>query len=137
MWKSDKSNINIGPDWKKMWCFNFFRKFVPVPHDGSHIIIKNHLEFRLFFPMADETRELPHHNKQAWLHHGRLNFTQQLSRVGRGRATMMLRTKIMKRTKPIGIVYFQAAGLQTDFGYKMTTKKEWLAKFVLNITGIT
>jgi hypothetical protein len=74
--------------------------------------------------MADVTRGRPHHNKQAWLHHGRLNFTQQLSRVGRGRATMMLRTKIMKRTKPIGIGYFQAAGVQTDFGYKMTTKKE-------------
>ena len=26
--------------------------------------------------MSDETRELPYHNKQAWLHPGRLNFTQ-------------------------------------------------------------
>ena len=58
-------------DWKKMWCFHFFRKFVPILHNGSHIIIKNHSEFRLFFLMEDETRELPHHNKQPWLHHAR------------------------------------------------------------------
>jgi hypothetical protein len=59
MWKSDKNNINIGPDvrLKKPWCFHFFRKFVPVPPNGSHIIMKNHSEFRLFFPMAVEIRE--------------------------------------------------------------------------------
>ena len=98
MWKSDKNNINIGPDvrLKKMRCFLFFRKFVPVPHNGFHIIMKNHSEFRLFFPMSDETQELLYHNKQAWLHHGRLNFTQLLSQVWRGRATMMLRTKWWK-----------------------------------------
>ena len=50
---------------------------------------------------------------------------------------MMLGTKIMKSTKPIGSGYFKAAGLQTDIGCKMTTKKECLAKFVLNITGIS
>ena len=42
--------------------------FVPVPHNGSHIIMKNHSEFRFFFPRADETRKLPYHNKHAWLH---------------------------------------------------------------------
>ena len=79
MWKSDKNNINIGPDvrLKKMRCFLFFRKFVPVPHNGFYIIVKNYSEFWLFFPMWDETRELPYHNKQAWLHPDRLNFTQQ------------------------------------------------------------
>jgi hypothetical protein len=84
MLKSDKNNINIGPDvrLKKNVIFHifFFRKFVPVPHDGSHFIMKNHSEFLLFFPMADETRELPYHNKQTWLHLGRLNFIQQLNR---------------------------------------------------------
>jgi hypothetical protein len=51
MWKSDKNNINIGPDvrLKKMWCFHFFQKFVTVPQNGSHIIMKNHSEFRFFF----------------------------------------------------------------------------------------
>ena len=61
---------------KKMRCFHFFRKFVPVPHSGSHIITKNHSEFRFFFPRADETRKLPYHNKHAWLHKVRLNSPQ-------------------------------------------------------------
>ena len=60
--KSDKNNINICPGvrFKKNEMFSFF----PVPHNGFHIIVKNHSKFQLFFPMSDETRELPYYNKQ-------------------------------------------------------------------------
>jgi hypothetical protein len=79
---ADKNNINIVPyvRLKKNVMFHFFRKFIPVLHNGFHIIMKNHSEFRLLFPMANETRELPYHSKQAWLYLCRLNFIQQPSR---------------------------------------------------------
>jgi hypothetical protein len=86
-----------------MRCLNFFRKFVPAPHNGFHIIVKNHSEFRLFFPMSDETRELPSYNKQqtsmatSWP----IKFVRD-AKTG----VKSSEQKIMKSAKPIGSGYF-------------------------------
>ena len=86
-----------------MQCLNFFRKFVPAPHNGFHIIVKNHSEFRLFFPMSDETRELPYYKKQqtsmatSWP----IKFHTD-AKTG----VKSSEQKIMKSAKPIGSGYF-------------------------------
>ena len=99
MWKSDKNNINIGPDvWlKENAMFKFF------PEIGFHIIVKNHSEFRLFFPISDGTRELPYYNKQqtsmatSWP----IKFHTD-AKTG----VKSSEQQIMKSAKPIGSGYF-------------------------------
>ena len=125
MWRSDKNNINIGPNvrLKKMRCFHFFPEI--RYHSAKWFSYYNEEPFGipiLLFRCQDETWELPYHNKQAWLHHVRLNFTSQLSRVWRGRVTMMLRSKILKSTNQYEVIIFK----QTD--YRQTLSAKWRRK---------
>ena len=86
-----------------MRCLNFFRKFVPAPHNGFHIIVKNHSEFRLFFQMSDETRELPYYNKQqtSMARSWPIKFHTD-AKTG----VKSSEQKLMKSAKPIGSGYF-------------------------------